>query len=49
MEPYGVAKSSVLLWIRRGRLKGHKVGRKYYVSSKDLRLYIESGPSPVAK
>jgi len=45
----GIKKSTVWLWIRKGRIKGHKVGRKYYVSSEDLKRYIESGPSPVAK
>jgi len=49
VESMGIKKSTVWLWIRKGRLKGHKVGRKYYVSSEDLKRYIESGPSPVAK
>jgi len=48
-ESMGIKKSTVWLWIREGRLHAHKVGRKYYVSSEDLRRYIESGPSPVAK
>jgi len=45
----GIKKSTVWLWIRKGRLKGHNVGRKYYLSSEDMRHYIESGPFPTAK
>jgi excisionase family DNA binding protein len=40
----GVRTSTVRRWIRQGRLKGHKVGRKYYVSSVELKRYIERCP-----
>ena len=49
VESMGVSVYTMRNWIRKGKLKAHKVGRKYYISSEDLRRYIESGPSPMAK
>lgn len=40
----GVKTSTVLRWIRKGKLKAHKVGRKYYVSGAELKRYIERSP-----
>lgn len=46
-ESMKVTAYSVRRWIREGRLRARKVGRKYYVSGEALRQYIESGaPSP---
>ena len=44
----GVKTSTVRRWIKLGRLKAHKVGRKYYVQDADLKAFIESAPSPAA-
>ena len=41
-----VSKYTIQRWAREGRLRAHKIGRKYMVSSEDLRRYIESGPTP---
>lgn len=35
-------KKTVYIWIRQGKLKVHKLGRKYLVSGKVLRRFIES-------
>jgi len=35
-------KKTIYIWIRQGKLKAHKLGRKYLISGKVLRRFIES-------
>jgi excisionase family DNA binding protein len=39
----GVHRKTIYAWVQQGRLKPYKLGRKYLVSGKDLKRFIESG------
>ncbi|MBA7479553.1 hypothetical protein ES707_14987 [subsurface metagenome] len=34
-------------YLRKGKLKGHKIGRKWYVNKEDLEAFIDSGNQKV--
>lgn len=38
----GVHKKTIYSWVQKGKLKTHKLGRKYLVSSDTLKKFIES-------
>lgn len=49
IKDMGVTKWAVRRWIKLGKLKAHRVGRKYYISAEDLRQFIEASPTRRAK
>ncbi len=49
VKSMGVTKWTLRRWIKAGKLKARKVGRKYFVSSEDLRDLLESSPSGEGK
>lgn len=44
VKSMGVTKWTIRRWIKAGKLKAHKVGRKYFVSSEGLRELLEGPP-----
>ncbi len=49
VKSIGVTKWTIRRWIKAGKLKAHKVGRKYFVSSEGLRDLLESSPKSEGK
>jgi excisionase family DNA binding protein len=49
VKSMGVTKWTIRRWIKAGKLKAHKVGRKYFVSSEGLRELLEGRPKPEGK
>jgi excisionase family DNA binding protein len=43
-ERLGVSHYTVLTWIKRGRLKGRKIGKYWRVKPEDLEVFIENPP-----
>lgn len=44
VKSMGVTKWTIRRWIKAGKLKARKVGRKYFVSSEGLRELLEGSP-----
>lgn len=49
VKSMGVTKWTIRRWIKAGKLKAHKVGRKYFVSSEGLRELLEGPPGREGK
>ena len=49
VKSMGVTKWTIRRWIKAGKLKAHKVGRKYFVSSEGLRELLEGSTKPEGK
>lgn len=49
VKSIGVTKWTIRRWIKAGKLKAHKVGRKYFVSSEGLRDILEGSPKSEGK
>jgi excisionase family DNA binding protein len=43
-ERVGVSHYTVILWLRRGRLKGQRYGRAWRVKENDLQAFIDHPP-----
>lgn len=38
-----LTKNTVRMYIRKGRLRGQKLGKLFYVSNTDLRIFLDGG------